>query len=110
MSFPRLFMCFSFQLGIAVGFVLPPILVKYNDDPDMMGKDLQFMFYSVAGFTTVLVVLVLFCKLFFKVFLSINLKFSLLKSFSEPHQLPLVHRQRCLNSRSPINHHRFSIP
>jgi hypothetical protein len=50
------------QLGIAVGFVLPPILVKNHDDLDLIGRDLQFMFYSVAGFTTILVVLVVFCE------------------------------------------------
>lgn len=52
----------SFQLGIAVGFVLPPILVKNHADKDLIGRDLQFMFYSVAGFTTILVVLVIFCE------------------------------------------------
>lgn len=52
----------SFQLGIAVGFLLPPMLVKNHDDLDLIGRDLQFMFYSVAGFTTILVLLVVFCK------------------------------------------------
>lgn len=58
----EILLLFSFQLGIAVGFVLPPILVKNHDDLDLIGRDLQFMFYSVAGFTTILVVLVLFCE------------------------------------------------
>lgn len=39
------------------------MLVKNHDDLDLIGRDLQFMFYCVAGFTTVLVVLVLFCEL-----------------------------------------------
>jgi hypothetical protein len=52
----------SFQLGIAVGFLLPPILVKNHAELDLIGNDLQFMFYSVAGFTTILVILVVLCK------------------------------------------------
>lgn len=55
------------QLGIAVGFLLPPMLVKNHDEIDLIGRDLQFMFYSVAGFTTILVVLVLFCKCNFEI-------------------------------------------
>ncbi|CAO1365862.1 unnamed protein product, partial [Diamesa serratosioi] len=54
---------FGNQLGIAVGFILPPTLVKNHDNTELIGKDLQFMFYLVAGFTSVLVVLVIF---FFK--------------------------------------------
>lgn len=38
------------------------MLVKNHDDLDLIGRDLQFMFYCVAGFTTILVVLVLFCE------------------------------------------------
>ncbi|XP_017494017.1 PREDICTED: feline leukemia virus subgroup C receptor-related protein 2-like, partial [Rhagoletis zephyria] len=52
-----------FQLGIAVGFVLPPILVENSDDLDKIGSDLLFMFYCFAGFTTVLMVLMI---LFFR--------------------------------------------
>uniref|UniRef100_A0A182JIR1 Major facilitator superfamily (MFS) profile domain-containing protein n=1 Tax=Anopheles atroparvus TaxID=41427 RepID=A0A182JIR1_ANOAO len=51
------------ELGIAVGFLLPPILVENHDDISLIGRDLRVMFYMVAGFTSVLVVLVLF---FFK--------------------------------------------
>uniref|UniRef100_A0AAG5DGP2 Choline/ethanolamine transporter FLVCR1 n=1 Tax=Anopheles atroparvus TaxID=41427 RepID=A0AAG5DGP2_ANOAO len=54
---------FGNQLGIAVGFLLPPILVENHDDISLIGRDLRVMFYMVAGFTSVLVVLVLF---FFK--------------------------------------------
>ncbi|XP_036332652.1 feline leukemia virus subgroup C receptor-related protein 2, partial [Rhagoletis pomonella] len=54
---------FGNQLGIAVGFVLPPILVENSDDLDKIGSDLLFMFYCFAGFTTVLMVLMI---LFFK--------------------------------------------
>ncbi|CAD7014635.1 feline leukemia virus subgroup C receptor-related protein 2 [Ceratitis capitata] len=51
---------FGNQLGIAVGFVLPPILVGNSDDLDAIGSDLLFMFYWFAGFTTVLMVLMIF--------------------------------------------------
>uniref|UniRef100_U5ERN6 Choline/ethanolamine transporter FLVCR1 n=1 Tax=Corethrella appendiculata TaxID=1370023 RepID=U5ERN6_9DIPT len=54
---------FGNQLGIAVGFLFPPMLVQNHDDIEMIGHDLRFMFYLVAGFTSVLVILVL---IFFK--------------------------------------------
>ncbi|XP_035785899.1 feline leukemia virus subgroup C receptor-related protein 2-like [Anopheles albimanus] len=54
---------FGNQLGIAVGFLVPPMLVENHDDISLIGDDLRLMFYIVAGFTTLLVVLVLF---FFK--------------------------------------------
>uniref|UniRef100_A0A1B0GKI7 Putative permease of the major facilitator superfamily protein n=1 Tax=Lutzomyia longipalpis TaxID=7200 RepID=A0A1B0GKI7_LUTLO len=50
---------FGNQLGIAIGFVMPPILVRNHDDLDLVGRDIQFMFYLVAGFTSLLVILVL---------------------------------------------------
>lgn len=53
---------FISQLGVALGFVLPPLLVGNHEDLTLVGKDLQLMFYLIAGFTSVLVVLVLFCK------------------------------------------------
>ncbi|XP_037046859.1 feline leukemia virus subgroup C receptor-related protein 2 [Bradysia coprophila] len=49
---------FGNQLGIAVGFLLPPVIVQNHDDLDLVGQDLQLMFYLIAGFTSVLVVLV----------------------------------------------------
>jgi hypothetical protein len=51
-----------FQLGIAAGFLLPPMLVENHDDLDLVGNDLRFMFYLVAGFTSVLLIAVLVCK------------------------------------------------
>lgn len=48
---------FGNQLGVAIGFVLPPILVANHDNPELIGKDLQMMFYLVAGATTTLVIL-----------------------------------------------------
>lgn len=52
----------NFQLGIAVGFILPPKLVRNHDSLDMIGDDLKLMFYMIAGLTTVLVVLVIVCE------------------------------------------------
>ena len=50
------------QLGIAIGFVVPPMLVANSDDLDLIGHDLQWMFNYVAGLTTVLVILMVLCK------------------------------------------------
>lgn len=63
-----------FQLGIAIGFLLPPVIVRNHDDLDLVGQDLQLMFYLIAGFTTVLVVLVALCE-FFNCILYFNLNF-----------------------------------
>lgn len=49
-------------MGVALGFLLPPMLVQNHADIQLIGKDLQLMFYLVAGFTSVLVILVLLCK------------------------------------------------
>lgn len=54
---------FGNQLGIAVGFLVPPMLVQNHDDLNLIGDDLRIMFYIVAGFTSLLVILVL---VFFK--------------------------------------------
>ncbi|RZC18433.1 putative MFS-type transporter C09D4.1, partial [Asbolus verrucosus] len=51
---------FGNQLGVAVGFLLPPMLVDGNGTTDQITHDLYVMFISVAVFTTVLLVLILF--------------------------------------------------
>ncbi|EDW61531.1 choline/ethanolamine transporter flvcr2a [Drosophila virilis] len=48
---------FGNQLGVAVGFVLPPMLVPNSEDINQVGSDLQMMFYLVAGLTSILLVL-----------------------------------------------------
>ncbi|KAJ8736685.1 hypothetical protein PYW08_007341 [Mythimna loreyi] len=50
-------------LGVAVGFVLPPLLVRASGSIPEIAADLRLMFYLIAGFTTVLFVFIL---LFFK--------------------------------------------
>ncbi|XP_030021076.1 uncharacterized MFS-type transporter C09D4.1 isoform X2 [Manduca sexta] len=54
---------FGNQLGVALGFVMPPMLVKAQGTIEEIGADFQLMFYLVAGFTSVLFV---FIVLFFK--------------------------------------------
>ncbi|CAK9813790.1 Uncharacterized MFS-type transporter C09D4.1 [Anthophora quadrimaculata] len=54
---------FGNQLGIAIGFLFPPMLVQNSKDRDISGRELQVMFYIVAAFTTVILFLIL---LFFK--------------------------------------------
>ena len=54
-----------FQLGIAVGFVLPAVLVSDQDVEDnyhLIGHDLFVMFLGVAIFTTILLVSIIFGK------------------------------------------------
>ncbi|KAL7735411.1 hypothetical protein ACLKA6_019530 [Drosophila palustris] len=48
---------FGNQLGVAIGFVLPPMLVPNSESLETVGKDLQMMFYLVAGLTSILLVL-----------------------------------------------------
>ncbi|XP_073958111.1 histamine transporter isoform X2 [Choristoneura fumiferana] len=54
---------FGNQLGIALGFVLPPMLVRSQGTVEEIGADFQLMFYLVAGATSLLFV---FIVLFFK--------------------------------------------
>ncbi|XP_033228575.1 feline leukemia virus subgroup C receptor-related protein 2 [Belonocnema kinseyi] len=54
---------FGNQLGVAIGFLFPPMLVPESKDTEIVGEGLQLMFYIVAAFTTTILVLIL---LFFK--------------------------------------------
>ncbi|CAH2049879.1 unnamed protein product, partial [Iphiclides podalirius] len=54
---------FGNQLGVALGFLLPPMLVHAQGTMDEIAADFRLMFYLVAGFTSVLFVFIL---LFFK--------------------------------------------
>lgn len=54
---------FGNQLGVALGFVLPPMLVRSTGTIEEIGQDFQMMFYLMAGFTSVLFIFIL---LFFK--------------------------------------------
>lgn len=66
---------FGNQLGVAMGFLIPPMLVKNHDDLEMVGADLKFMFYLVAGFTSVLLVLIILCGFWFYYYFNFLLSF-----------------------------------
>ena len=53
-----------FQLGIALGFLVPPILVPNVDNEDELAYHIRIMFYITAGVATVLFVLVVFGRVF----------------------------------------------
>ncbi|KAK3522356.1 hypothetical protein QTP86_007644 [Hemibagrus guttatus] len=50
---------FGNQLGIAIGFLVPPILVPNVEDMDELANHIQVMFYITAGVATFLFILVL---------------------------------------------------
>ncbi|XP_051511864.1 feline leukemia virus subgroup C receptor-related protein 1-like isoform X1 [Myxocyprinus asiaticus] len=49
------------QLGVAIGFLLPPVLVPNTpDDKELMGHNISIMFYGTAGVSTLLFLLTVF--------------------------------------------------
>lgn len=50
------------QVGCAVGFLLPPVLVPYSEDLNQIGKDIGTMFYMGAGVTTFFFIMVILSK------------------------------------------------
>uniref|UniRef100_A0A3B5Q8P0 FLVCR choline and putative heme transporter 2 n=1 Tax=Xiphophorus maculatus TaxID=8083 RepID=A0A3B5Q8P0_XIPMA len=48
------------QMGCAIGFLLPPILVPNVEDMDELAKHIKTMFYITAGVATFLFILVIF--------------------------------------------------
>ncbi|CAJ1078098.1 feline leukemia virus subgroup C receptor-related protein 2 isoform X3 [Xyrichtys novacula] len=51
---------FGNQLGIAIGFLVPPILVPNVDNLDELADHIRVMFYITAGVATLLFILVVF--------------------------------------------------
>ncbi|XP_052009809.1 feline leukemia virus subgroup C receptor-related protein 2-like isoform X2 [Xyrauchen texanus] len=51
---------FGNQLGIAIGFLVPPVLVPNVDDISELAQHISVMFYITAGVATVIFVLVVF--------------------------------------------------
>ncbi|KAF4084253.1 hypothetical protein AMELA_G00126590 [Ameiurus melas] len=49
---------FGNQLGIAIGFLVPPILVPNIDDMDKLAYHISIMFYITAGVATLIFILV----------------------------------------------------
>ena len=56
------YVCMYVQLGVAIGFLLPTLMVRKHDNSDDTAQDLSAMYYTVAGFTTALLVLIVLCK------------------------------------------------
>ncbi|KRT84581.1 membrane transporter, partial [Oryctes borbonicus] len=54
---------FGTQLGTAMSFILPPLMVRNHENLDDIGRDLSHLFYGVCAFITPIVLLVFF---FFK--------------------------------------------
>ena len=52
----------AIQLGVALGFLVPPIVVKNGETLEDIGADLSKMFYAGAGYMTFLFLLILICK------------------------------------------------
>lgn len=50
---------FGNQLGIALGFLLPPVMVKYHEDPAETAAELSFLYYMVAGICSALAIIVI---------------------------------------------------
>ncbi|XP_026173895.1 choline/ethanolamine transporter flvcr2b isoform X4 [Mastacembelus armatus] len=48
------------QLGIAIGFLVPPMLVPNVDDMDQLAHHISIMFYITAGVATFLFIVVIF--------------------------------------------------
>ncbi|XP_042895003.1 choline/ethanolamine transporter flvcr2a isoform X2 [Parasteatoda tepidariorum] len=51
---------FGNQLGIALGFVLPPLIVPNSPNKEDISRGLSILFYSVAGITSVLFLAIVF--------------------------------------------------
>lgn len=49
-------------MGNAIGFIMPPMIVKNHDNIMDIGKDLSYLFYSVAIPTTPIALLVFLCE------------------------------------------------
>lgn len=53
---------FGTQLGQAIGFILPPMIVGNHENLDNIGKDLNMLFYGQAIFAVVAALAVLICE------------------------------------------------
>ena len=53
---------FGTQLGVAVSFLLPPMMVKNRESTEDIGADLSFLSLSIAAVTTCTLLFVAFGK------------------------------------------------
>lgn len=60
--FLLLFCASHLQMGIAMGFLLPPMLVPNVDDVNELEGYIRIMFYISAGVASFLFILVIICK------------------------------------------------
>jgi hypothetical protein len=51
-----------FQVGVALGFLIPPEVVRNHDRIEDIGYDLTKLYYGMATGPTIMLFLVLFCK------------------------------------------------
>ncbi|KAB7499841.1 40S ribosomal protein S20 [Armadillidium nasatum] len=54
---------FGNQLGVAMGFLLPPVIVPTSEDKDEIAHGLRIMFFGVASLCTALFILIIFGRL-----------------------------------------------
>ena len=60
---------FGNQMGVALGFMVTPMVVRNHETLEDIGTDLSRLFWSVAIITTVIGILVVICKEYFFSFL-----------------------------------------
>lgn len=53
---------FGTQLGTAIGFVLPPLMVKNHDNTEKIGEDLYRLSWVLAGYMLPVAVAIIVCK------------------------------------------------
>ncbi|PSN45866.1 Feline leukemia virus subgroup C receptor-related protein 2 [Blattella germanica] len=53
---------FGNQLGVALGFLIPPIVVKNEEKLEDIGKQLMVLYYILGSVSTAAFLLVVFCK------------------------------------------------
>lgn len=51
-----------FQLGVSLGFLIPPIIVDNTSTHDNQARQFYIMFGTMAGLSTVILASVLICK------------------------------------------------
>ena len=51
-----------FQVGVALGFLIPPAVVRNHERIEDIGRDLKNLYYGMAIGPTIMLCLVLFCK------------------------------------------------
>lgn len=49
-------------LGSALGFLLPPMIIKEHENPDDIGADMNIFTWAVAIASVLIALMVFFCK------------------------------------------------